>query len=344
MDTTRHPTLTRKSPPAKTPNSPVNPPAHDLGFGQRLAEQSRLRLLNRDGSFNVVRRGLPFLRSLHLYHSLLTMSWSRFLACVVVAYLVVNLLFAGAFMLCGPNALNGSVAVGAGPRLLEAFFFSVQTLSTIGYGDLSPNGLAPNLIVTLEAIVGLLTIALATGLVFARFSRPRARIVFSEQALIAPYRDITAFEFRVANERNSQLTNVNATVVLSRWETVDGKRGRRFHPLPLEREQVMFLPLHWVVVHPIDEQSPLYGVTSEELLASDAEFLILLTGLDETFSQTVHTRSSYKADEVLWGAKFVDMYRPPEDGLISVDLSRIHDVVETEDRTHLVRERARQDT
>ena len=194
---------------------------------------------------------------------------------------VVNLLFAGAFLLCGPDALNGSVAVGTGPRLLEAFFFSVQTLSTIGYGDLSPNGLAPNLIVTLEAIVGLLTIALATGLVFARFSRPRARIVFSERALIAPYRNITAFEFRVANERNSQLTNVNATVVLSRWESVDGKRGRRFHPLTLEREQVMFLPLHWVVVHPIDEQSPLYGVTGEQLLASDAEFLILLTGLDE---------------------------------------------------------------
>jgi len=248
----------------------------------------------------------------------------------VIAYMLVNLLFAGGFLLCGPVALSGSIAVGFGPRLLEAFFFSVQTLSTIGYGDLSPHGLAANLLVTLEAIVGLLTIALATGLVFARFSRPRARIVFSEQALIAPYRDITAFEFRVANERNSQLTNVNATVVLSRWETVNGKRARRFHPLTLEREQVMFMPLHWVVVHPIDEESPLHGVTNERLLGSDAEFLILLIGLDETSSQTVHTRSSYKADEVLWGAKFVDMYRPPEDGLLSVDLSRLHDVERTD--------------
>lgn len=330
MDPTRHPTadqtgaLSEPAPPSV--NGAGNRPGNDLGFGQRVAEQSQLRLLNRDGSFNVVRRGLPFLRSLHVYHSLLTMSWTRFLAFVVLAYLLVNLLFAGAFLLCGPKTLSGSVAVGMGPRLLEAFFFSVQTLSTIGYGDLSPNGLAANLLVTLEAIVGLLTVALATGLVFARFSRPRSRIVFSEQALIAPYRDISAFEFRVANERNSQLTNVNATVVLSQWETVNGKRTRRFHPLTLEREQVMFLPLHWVVVHPIDDESPLHGVTSEELIASDAEFLILLIGLDETSSQTVHTRSSYKADELLWSAEFVDMYLPPEDGLISVDLSKLHDV------------------
>jgi len=335
VDPTRHPTLDRTAAPRETSpsaNGAGNSPGNDLGFGQRVAEQSQLRLLNRDGSFNVVRRGLPFLRSLHVYHALLTMSWTRFLAFVVLAYILVNLLFACVFLLCGPDTLSGSIAVGIGPRLLEAFFFSVQTLSTIGYGDLSPNGLAANLLVTLEAIIGLLTVALATGLVFARFSRPRARIVFSEQALIAPYRDISAFEFRVANERNSQLTNVNATVVLSRWETVNDKRVRRFHPLALEREQVMFLPLHWVVVHPIDKQSPLHDVTSEALLASNAEFLILLIGLDETSSQTVHTRSSYKADEVLWDAKFVDMYRPPEDGLLSVDLSKLHDV-ETTDNT-----------
>ena len=326
----RRQTAAPSEPTSPSANGAGNHPGNDLGFGQRVAEQSRLRLLNRDGSFNVVRRGLPFLRSLHLYHALLTMSWTRFLVFVVFTYLFVNLLFAGAFLLCGPDALSGSIAVGIGPRLLEAFFVSVRTLSTIGYGDLTPNGLAANLLVTLEAIVGLLTIALATGLVFARFSRPRALIVFSEQALIAPYRDISAFEFRVANERNSQLTNVSARVVLSRWETVNGKRARRFCPLTLEREQVMFMPLHWVVVHPIDEESPLHGVTNEELLASNAEFLILLTGLDETYSQTVHTRSSYRADEVLWGAKFADMYQPPGNGLISVDLSRLHDVEPTD--------------
>jgi inward rectifier potassium channel len=301
----------------------------DLGFGQRVAEQSRVRLLNPDGTFNVARRGLPFLRSLHTYHSLLTMSWPKFLIVGGVVYFASNVLFAVGFLLCGPGALSGSTAVGAGPRLVEAFFFSVQTLSTIGYGALSPAGLGANLLVTFEAMAGLMMVALATGLVFARFSRPRAKIVFSKHALIAPYRNITAFEFRIANVRNSQLTNVHATVVLSRLEMCDGKHSRRFHPLTLEREQVMFMPLHWVVVHPIDQESPLRHVAREDLLMSGAEFLILLVGMDETYSQTVHVRSSYKADEVLWDAKFVDMYRPPENGLVSVDLSKISDIEQT---------------
>jgi len=308
----------RKGSPDGTPN--------DLGFGRRVAEESRVRLLNHGGSFNVVRRGLPFFRSLHLYHSLLTMSWPKFLLMVGIGYLIVNVLFAVGFLLCGPGALNGSIAIGFGPRLLEAFFFSVQTLSTIGYGALSPAGLIANLLVTFEALSGLMIVALATGLFFARFSRPRAKIIFSESAVVAPFQGMTAFEFRIANERNSQLTNVEATVVLNRFEVHNGKRTRRFHPLALERERVMFMPLHWVIVHPIDEASPLHGVTREQLLASDAEFLILLTGLDETYSQTVHARSSYKADEVMWSAKFVDMFQPPENGLISVDLSKISDV------------------
>ena len=222
--------------------------------------------------------------------------------------------------------MSGSTAIGFRSRLLEAFFFSVQTLSTIGYGALSPVGVGANLLVAFEAMAGLMMVAIATGLVFARFSRPRAKIVFSTHAVVAPYGNLTAFEFRIANIRNSQLTNVHATVVPSRLETCDGKPSRRFHPLTLEREQVMFMPLHWVVVHPVDEESPLRDIAREQLLASSAEFLILLTGTDETYSQTVHTRSSYKADEMVWNARFMDMYRPPENGLISVDLSKISDV------------------
>ena len=198
----------------------------DLGFGSRVVEQTRVQLLNPDGSFNVARRGLPFFRSLHLYHSLLTMSWPMFLVTAATAYLASNLLFAVEFLLCGPGALSGSTAVGLRSRLLEAFFFSVQTLSTIGYGALSPVGVGANLLVAFEAMAGLMMVAIATGLVFARFSRPRAKIVFSTHALIAPYGDITAFEFRIANIRNSQLTNVEATVVLSRLETrMENLRG-----------------------------------------------------------------------------------------------------------------------
>ena len=290
----------------------------DLGFGSVVSGQSRARLLNRDGSFNVARDGLNFFTSLSPYHSLLTMSWPHFLGLVVLGYLAVNLLFAGAYYACGPSALSG---VPTGNRFLQCFFFSVQTFATIGYGKLTPEGLAPNLVVTLESLFGLLGFALATGVLFARVSRPTARILFSEKALIAPYRGITAFEFRIVNGRSSQLIDVGVNVLFSSFKP-DGK-ARAFEPLALERQKVSFFPLAWTVVHPIDRSSPIFGMSYEDLLEIDAEFLVLLTGFDETFSQNVHTRSSYKADEIVWGARFVNLFNPPRDGILSIDVSRL---------------------
>lgn len=300
--------------------------SRDLGFGSRVAQQTHRRFLNRDGSFNVERRGLSFLRSLSLYHALLTTSWTRFFLLIALAYFATNGLFALAYLACGPGALRGAEGVTVGERLPEAFFFSVQTLATIGYGGVSPRGLAANLLVTLEALVGLMGFALATGLLFARFSRPIAQIAFSERAVVAPYRGITALMFRIVNERSNQLIEVTATVTLSRMEMVDGAQVRRFHPLTLERRKVVFLPLHWVCVHPIDEASPLRGVDAASFADSDAEVLILLTGVDETFSQTVHARSSYKHDEVVWGVRFRDMYVSSDDDILRIDVRRLHDV------------------
>jgi inward rectifier potassium channel len=298
----------------------------DLGFGARVAQQSQRRLLNRDGSFNVVRAGLPFWRSLSAYHKLLTTSWPRFFLLVASGYLAANVAFALLYWLCGPSALDGWHTGSEFARFEDAFFFSVQTLATIGYGRMTPNGVLVNLIVTVEALVGLLGFALATGVLFARVSRPTAHLVFSRNAVVAPHRGGRALMFRLANERTSQLTEVTATVSLSRLE--DGGSGpvRRFHELRLERARVVFLPLHWIVVHPIDETSPLHGVSSEEFLASQAEILILLTAMDETFSQTVHVRTSYLAGEVVWGARFADMFLRTQDGLVGVDMHRIHDV------------------
>ncbi len=182
---------------------------------------------------------------------------------------------------------------------------------------------------TAESLAGLLGFALATGLLFARFSRPYAKILFSERAVIAPYHGITAFEFRIANQRSSELIDVHATVVLTRMETIHGRRVRRYHNLKLERDQVMFFPLHWVVVHPITEDSPLAEVSAESLAASDAEFLVLLSATDETFSQVVHARSSYKPHEIVWGARFADMFQRPSNGTLSADLMRLHDIERT---------------
>ena len=301
---------------------------NDFGLGQKVAERSRRRLLNQDGSFNVSRKGIPFYRSLSLYHSLLFMSWWKFYAYLVIAYLGCNLAFATIFSGLGPESLQGLEFQSEGERFFEGFNFSVQTMSTIGYGGITPRGTTANLVVVAEALVGLLGIALATGFLFARFSRPGAKILFSRQAVIAPYRGISALQFRIANERNSQLTNVQATFVLSRRETSQGHTTRRFQPLKLERDQVMFLPLHWVVVHPIDEDSPLHGVTDEDLAACDAEFLVLLTMTEETFSQQIHSRSSYKFHEVVRGARFGDMFVRDEidPELVSIDLRRLHQI------------------
>lgn len=297
----------------------------DLGLGSRVAEQSRRRFLNRDGSFNVRREGLSYFRSLSLYHALLTTTWPRFFLAVGVFYVVYNSLFAVGYFLCGPGALLGTTGSGAG-RFGDAFFFSVQTSATIGYGNITPQGLAANLLVTLDAFFGLLGLALATGVLFSRFARPHARILFSRQAVVAPYGDASGLMFRIANERSNQLLEVHATVTLTRRETTPRGRERRFHGLALERRRIVFFPLHWVVVHPIDETSPLWGVTEEEFASSDAEVLVLLEAVDETFEQTVHARTSYKFDEVAWGAKFKDPYLTRADALPAIDMRRLHDI------------------
>jgi inward rectifier potassium channel len=177
--------------------------------------------------------------------------------------------------------------------------------------------------VTVESLVGLLGFALATGLLFARFSRPTAKIVFSERALISPYQDGTAFEFRIVNSRNNQLIEVECKVLFTRFPAENAVR--QFVSLNLERSRVTFFPLSWTIVHPIDGDSPLHGLTREDLLSTEAEFLILLTGFDETFSQTVHTRSSYKATEIEWGAAFETMFKTPgADGSVRIDVGRLH--------------------
>ncbi|MEP7364467.1 MAG: ion channel [Acidobacteriota bacterium] len=307
------------APPPVSPN-------RDLGIGSRVAQIATGRMLNRDGTFNVSRRGLPFWESISPFHSLITMSWPAYYAVVVVAYLAANFLFASFYFLAGPGALQGGEGAGLHGRFADAFFFSVQTLATIGYGRITPYGMVPNIIATAEALVGLLGVSLATGILFARFSRPTAKILFSERAVVAPFQGGHALMFRVVNGRNNELTNLQATVALAYWETEGEKRLRRFEELTLERQQVMLFPLHWVVVHPIGETSPMRTWTEATALASDVELLIVLTAHDETFAQTVTARTSYKSAEMVWNARFADMFQTQPDGRIGTDVSKLHDI------------------
>ncbi len=301
--------------------TPIEEPK-DLGFGSIVGGINEKRLLNRDGTFNPRREGLPFLRSLSLYHHLLTISWPQFFGIVVTGYLTANALFALAYLACGANSLNGALPSNVAGLFWRAFFFSVETLATIGYGNISPNGMASHLVMTVESLIGLLMFALGTGILFARFSRPTAAVMFSTCAVVTPYRGMTAFMFRTTNARSNQLVELEAKVLFSR---IEGS-VRKYDQLALERTRVVFFPLSWTIVHPIDEKSPLFGMTHDQLMAKDAEFMILLAGTDETFSQTVHARSSYKPDEVVFGHRFVNIYNPIDDrGVVSIDVRKLSD-------------------
>jgi inward rectifier potassium channel len=305
-------------------------PEDDLGFGSQPVIKNQF-LLNQDGSPNVKRIGLPFFNTTNNYHYLITMSWTNFWILVIIGYAVLNLIFAFLYMACGVNGLDGSSGATTMRQFWDAFFFSAQTISTVGYGRISPKGMASNSIAALESMLGLLAFALATGLLWGRFSRPSAQIAYSKNILVAPYKEKgKGLMFRLANLRRNILVDLEIEIIFSYNEMVNGKPSRRFYPLELERKAVSMLTMNWTVVHPIDENSPLIDMTQKDLDENEGAFAILLRAFDDTFSQTVHSRRAYKAEEILWGAKFKPIFDRDENGRIVLDLRRIndHEVVE----------------
>jgi inward rectifier potassium channel len=257
-----------------------------------------------------------------VYHSLLTTTWLQFFGIVLVAYLGANLLFAAGYLAIGDGieeARPGSFA--------DAFFFSVQTMATIGYGKMAPRGLVANLLVTVEALIGLLGLALVTGLVFAKFSRPTARVIFSRDVVITRFDGVPSLLVRMANERGNQIAEAQAHLVLLRTErTPEGEEVRRVHDLRLRRSQSAFFAFTWLVVHPITPESPLFGETAESLARKDVDLVASMTGLDETLSQSVHARHAWATDRIRWGHRFVDVLVTLPDGRRAIDYRKFHDV------------------
>ncbi len=299
----------------------------DLGFGAVVSSASGRRLLNPDGSFNVRRVGLPWTEVVSLYHSALTLRWPAFFGWVVLIYLGINVAFALAYLACGVAAIHGPDPVTMGGLFGRAFFFSVETFATIGYGNISPSGLLPHLIMTVEALVGVLAQALITGLFFARFARPSAQVTFSRRAVVAPFKGGKALMIRMANRRKNELIELKASLAFSFVDNSSGVAVRRFRPLALDRAEVTFFPLAWTIVHPITPASPLWGLDGAALREKDAEMLLLLSGTDDTFATTVHARTSYKPDQILWDSTFTNIFNPPDAaGVMSLDISRLDEV------------------
>ena len=296
---------------------------NELGFGTKTSVQ-KTRLINKDGSFNVDRIEVSRWGSTSFYHALITMPWRKFNFIVFIYFVSINLFFACLYFFSGMEGLRGVEATTKGNQFLEAFFFSKQTFSTVGFGRLSPGNNLTSSIAAIESLIGLLGFALATGLLYGRFSRPKASMIFSKNAIIAPFKDGKAFQFRLANKmRNSQITDMSCRITVAKLEIENGVPIRRFRPVELEIKNIIFFPMTWTINHPIDESSPLFGMTEKDLKDADIEFLISLNGFDDTFSQTVNSRFSYTHEEIIYGAKWVSVFSVNSKGQTSQNLNKI---------------------
>ncbi|MDO8433239.1 MAG: ion channel [Candidatus Binatus sp.] len=256
-----------------------------------------------------------------LYHYLLTAPWPELIAFVALFFVAANLVFATGYYLDGgiENTHSGS--------FLDMFFFSIQTMATIGYGKMAPISLFCNVLVSIEALFGLLGLAMVTGLVFSKFSRPTARVRFSSCAIVAPREGVPSLMFRMANLRNNRIVEGEIHVVVARQEnTLEGESVRRFHDLAMSRSRSALFQLTWTAIHPIVENSPLHGHTRESLARCEGEILVSLIGFDETFSQTVHARHSYRFDQIEWGVRFLDVLKRQPDGRLKVDYAHFDEV------------------
>jgi inward rectifier potassium channel len=289
-----------------------------------MARLAETRLFGRYGAArDIVAIGLRRQPGKDLYHSLLTASWKRLFALVALAYLGVNAVFAGAYLALG-NAIESARA----GDFWDAFFFSVQTMATIGYGRMAPRTLGANALVAVEALMGMMGLAVVTGLVFAKFSRPTARVIFSRVAVVSPYDRVPSLMFRMANERANQIVEAQLHVVLVRNDqTAEGDTVRRVHDLTLRRSRSALFALTWTAIHPITPQSPLFGEDAESMAEKQADIVVSLTGHDESLAQTVHARHAYGPEQVAWGVRFRDILVHLPNGIRAVDYRRFHDVV-----------------
>lgn len=292
-------------------------------MNKRRRQLPLVRIVKRDGRLNIVGMGAWYSYWREPYHLLLTIPWAGFLALVALGYVAANALFALAYLAGGDGIENARPG-----NFLDAFFFSVQTMASIGYGVMHPRTAYANAVVTIESLVGLMGLAMGTGLGFARFSRPTARVLFSRVAVIAPFDGVPTLMFRAANQRRNQILEAQLRVRLTRDEVnAEGQFMRRVHDLKLVRSQNPMFSLSWTAMHQIDEYSPLYGATPETLAAAETTIVITLSGIDETVYQTIYTRHIYATHEILWNMRFADILLMMPDGQRHVDYSHFHDVI-----------------
>jgi len=292
----------------------------ELGFGQK-AYTKTTRLISQNGEFNVEKDGLHFWQSLDIYHELISMKWWNFVGIITLAFFFANLLFAVLYYISGIDSIAGHEAKPGLDHFINSFYFSTQSITTVGFGKLYPNSNAASILAAIESFIGLLGFALATGLMFARFSRPGRNLIYSESAVIAPYQDINGLMFRFSNGNKNQLIEAEVDLVISYWHAKDNRRV--FKSVNLERKKINFFSMSWTVVHPIDEKSPIHGWEKSDFKEKQVEIIIMFKAFDDTYVRQVYDRMSYIADEIEWGKKFMPIYDSTNTGKIRVDMEKL---------------------
>ena len=297
------------------PSSKTN---NDTGFGTGVNSYGG-RFINLDGTYNLQKEGVTFWNRFSLFHSMLNMPLWKFITVIILFFLSINLLYTLIYILIGAEGFQGIISTSRWKQYKEIYFFSTETFTTVGYGRVNPVGDGVNVVAAIEAMSGFLSFAVATGLIYGRFARPRSHISFSDLALIAPFQGRTALMFRIASYKdNHNLTDAEIKVNLALQVQENGDASYKFYSLEVERSKVDTLMMNWTVVHPIDEKSPLLGLTEEDFRSSDVEVYVQVKGFDDVYSTVVIQRTSYTYEEIVFGAKFVPMYRESEDGKTTI--------------------------
>ena len=287
-----------------------------------LNEQTSTNLLNSDGTFNIERRGHS---ASNIYETILNLSWIKLIFLFLFFYFFINSIFAFIFLAIGPHCVQGIEIGSFLDNYTQMLFYSIQTFTTVGYGQMSPHGNAANLLSSLVAFAGLLSFAIVTGMSFTKFSKPQANILFSDNILIAPNKNgKPSLQFRIVNTSKNQIIDLEARITLAWIENENGRLRRKFVRLDLELETIHLFPLNWTICHLIDENSPLYNLTKKEMVKKQMEILILVKGFDDTYSQGVHVKRSYSCGDLITGARFVSMYENTKENTI-LHLSKLNE-------------------
>lgn len=299
----------------------------DPGIGTKFDKNVR-RIINADGSYNVVRRGAP--RGFRDVFKYLVddVSWTKFFLILFSAYILLNLFFTCIYLLVGFENIAG-IDPAEGPVFMQAFFFSIQTFTTVGYGTLAPLGVATQSVAAIEAFSGFLSFSLATGLLYGRFSRPTSKLAYADHFVYSKYEDGYSFKFKVTNIRDVVLQDVEAKAICMFNDfNEQGEMSRKFFKLPLTLPHIEIMALTWTLVHKIDEDSPFWQKSPEEIQKMQPEFLILINGYDEIYSERIRSRKSYIVQDIIWNKNFATIFQSRPDGAVEMDVRDLNEVVD----------------